>query len=63
MDKLHSVMRINDILEDTGWSRDYFDKIIRPSKVFIKNVPNRTPTHRPSYLRSDFERYLKLPEW
>lgn len=56
------MIKISDIMADLGRSRKYVDRL-RQQEKFKRNVPNKTPSGRPSFLRSDFERFKKLDEW
>lgn len=56
------MIKVPDIMADLGRSRTYVNNLRRTEK-FKRNVPNKTPAGRPSFLRSDFERFKKLDEW
>lgn len=56
------MIKVPDIMADLGRSRSYVNNLRRTEK-FKRNVPNKTPAGRPSFLRSDFERFKKLDEW
>lgn len=56
------MIKVTDIMAELGRSRSYVNRL-RRSEKFKRNVPNKTPAGRPSFLRSDFERFKKLDEW
>lgn len=56
------MIKVPDIMADLGRSRTYVNNL-RKQEKFKRNVPNKTPAGRPSFLRSDFERFKKLDEW
>lgn len=64
-EKLKPLIGQKEIAEEVfGHSVNWFKDHLRFSKKFMQNVPNKTPNaYRPTYLRSDAERFKRLNDW